>query len=126
MAIPQATIKSKAINVNYEKFTGDTLWLRFDYRTAAKPLGTQIDLTGCTFRLHVKASLDDVLPLVAKTNTDFTVGDSDCNIKVKLTSTDLTTLGPGVFIYDVEITNSLGEPDTFAYGKIKLTQSGTR
>lgn len=119
------TIKSKALQINHDTFVGDTIFMQLDYRTAAKPDGAQIDLSGSSFRLYVKSDISDASSLVVKNNVDFTVGDLDFNIKVKLLPIDTSVLGEGTFVYDLELTDAAGDVYTVAYGKIKLRMDVT-
>ena len=119
------TIKTKALQINHTTFVGDTIFIQLDYRTAAKPNGAQIDLSGSSFRLYVKADVADVNSLVVKNNVDFTIGDTDFNIKVKLLPIDTSVLGEGTFVYDLELTDAAGDVYTVAYGSIKLRMDVT-
>lgn len=91
-------------------------------QTAVVITGTQVNLTGYTARMHVKAAIDDVTPLQIGT---VTLGGSTNNVICELSNAQTTELGAGKFVYDIEITDTLGKVNTFAIGKIKLKLSAT-
>lgn len=118
------TISSATINVNFEEYAGNTLQMVFSYKQSN---GTVIDLTGYSARMHVRVSLEDVSPVISlNSGSGILLSSSGNNLVVTISAAQTGTLGVGSWLYDIELTDSLGKVNTFCYGKIKLKQAVTR
>jgi len=114
-------IKSDTGFIDYDEYVGDTVNIVLDYRTAPKPDGQQINLTGSVISIEVRESQDDELPLLTlTTGNGLVVGGTTNNIVGTISNTQTTTLGAGKFRYFVKHVDSLGKVNTLITGKIKL------
>lgn len=118
------TVSSATVNVNFEEFAGNTLQMIFSYKQSN---GTVIDLSSHTARMQVRVAISDVSPVLSLTNSSgIALASTGNNLVVTISAAQTLTLGVGSWIYDIELTDSLGKVNTFCYGKIKLKQAVTR
>lgn len=117
-------IKSQTARVNFEEYEGDTLIMSFAYKD---PDGVLIDLAGYTAKMNV-CTEPLATPLLTLTEINGIVLDgTPNNIVVTITAAQThTTLGVGDFVYDIELTDTLGKVNTLIEGNIVIQQSVTQ
>jgi hypothetical protein len=117
-------IKSETAYVNFKEFEGDTLKMDF---TWTDNLDAFVDLTGYTARMDIRSSVDDLNSLLSLNNlSGIFLGNAVSNIVLTVTKAQTIALGVGSFVYDIELTDTVGEVNTLIAGKIVLKQPVTR
>ena len=103
----------KIINSNIELTRGDTAHI---------PIETDYEFQqNDVVKFSVKADFEDTAYKIQKKITYF-----DGNIvTIHLTPQD-TRLSPGVYVYDCQLNNSMGEVDTFLSGTFTILQEVTK
>lgn len=84
------------------------------------------DFTGYTLQAHVKASVNDALPIVVATVTAPGVGGAGF-VDVVITAADTTTLGPSEFVGSVKVwpTGNTDAAKTLATFTLPLERAAT-
>jgi hypothetical protein len=87
---------------------------------------TPKSLAGLTAKMMFKSDPDDVTALVTLINTDgIVIDDSAKTIIFTLSSARSTTLGTGVFYFDLQLTDAGGIVTTIVKGTLTLTKQTT-
>lgn len=89
---------------------------------------TQVDLTGCSGRMQVRAKVDsvDVLMELTTVNGGMVLGDADDNVKLYSSDTDTTAIDWKSGVYDVEIVFTSGDVVRFSEGPVVVSPEVTR
>lgn len=116
-------IKSQTVFVDFEEYEGDTLAMVFAWKDSS---GVLTNLAGYSAKMDIKVDTDSPSLLTLTDAGSITLGGTPNNLIVELTPTQTKQLGTGSFVYDIEITNSLGKVNTLVSGKITLKQSVTQ
>ncbi len=96
--------------------------------TYSDPDGVPIDLTGCSAALMVRTTYDAATPLVSLSSPSagITLGGAAGTIRIEIDSTVTATLPPGTAVYDLKLTDSLGNPLRLVEGNVTISPAVTR
>ena len=107
-----------AKRVDIECRKGDTFVMNLNFTDSAVD---NIDLTLYNWRMDVKDSdtqVGDIIP-----ETDFTFnGDVDGNLEITATSSSMAAVDGGLYVYDLESTDSSGKVITWIYGVFQINE----
>jgi hypothetical protein len=111
-------IKSQTGIANFEEFVGDTLKIVVNYKSNST---TFVNLTNYSATFQIKTN--KFIPLLTLTSNDnISLGNGANNIIVTVSDQQTKSLGKGLFLYDLQLTDSLGFVNTLLEGKIVLKQ----
>ena len=107
-----------ARRVDIECRKGDTFVLNLNFTDAA---GDAIDLSLYTWRMDVKDSDNSVSDIIPETDFSYT-GDVDGNLEITATSSAMSVVDGGLYVYDLESTDGLGKVTTWLYGVFQVNE----
>ena len=115
-------LNAGALPANYDIaiYKGD--YLEF-FVTINDTLGTPLNLTDYTVKAQLKTDYSDPSPILFNTTV---VVPSEGYIRVFLSSSVTATLLPGSYIYDLQVTSSIGENRTYLRGDAVVQEDVTQ
>lgn len=89
--------------------------------------GTPIDLTGCSAALMIRRAYDDADPIVSLSiGNGITINGTAGTFLVTIDSALTAELAPGTAVYDLKLTDSLGNPVLLIKGNVIILPTVTR
>ena len=115
-----ATQAPNILTYDITAYLGDTLSCAVTWKDAT---GTPVDFTSCTALAQIKTnkSATDVLETFT-----VTLGAADSNIRFGLSPTEVTTLGIGRWVYDIQLTFPDTTVRTYITGSLRIIQDVSR
>lgn len=111
-------------NFNFTVYQGYTLGQQFFWTDQNN---NPIDLTGYNSILDAKYSLTDTNPFLSlsTSNGGITLGGTAGTITLAMSTAQTSALTPGIGIYNLQITDSLGNVNPLMYGTLIVQQLPT-
>lgn len=90
-----------------------------------KPDGVLADLTGCSAKLQIRTAAGGTVVLTLTPGNGLTLGGALGTISVRVAQAVLAVLAVGVYVWDLVVTDTLGEPHCILGGKWNHQQGVT-
>ncbi|AWM37027.1 hypothetical protein GobsT_50710 [Gemmata obscuriglobus] len=90
--------------------------------------GAPIDLTGCAAALMIRRAQDDAAPLVSLSSpgNGIVINGPAGTLLVTIDSSVTATLASGTAVYDLKLTDGLGNPTRLIEGNVTISPAVTR
>lgn len=113
--------------LKYTIYQGATFRKRLTW-TGPAPTNTQIDLTGCTARMHIRAKLIDATTLLVLTteNGRITLGGISGTVDLFISDEDTAAIAWNSGVWDLEIAHPNGDVTRLAEGSVSVSKEVTR
>ena len=115
-----ATQTPNILTYDITAYLGDTLSCNVTWKDST---GSPVDFSGCSALAQIKLSKTDSNSVET---FNVTLGNSTDNIKFGLSANEVTALGIGKWVYDIQITFPDSTVRTYIIGKLKITQDVSR
>ena len=90
--------------------------------------GTPIDLTGCSAALMIRRAFDDAAPLVSLSSSGngIVIDGPAGTLLITIDASVTATLAGGTAVYDLKLTDGLGNPMRLIEGNVTISPAVTR
>lgn len=116
-----------AVKQNLTVLQGETFRRQWTWKAGTPP--TPVDLTGCTARMHVRATVaapELLLDMGTTPGTSITLGGVDGTVVVEMTAAATAALAWQQAVYDLEIAHPGGQVRRLFAGRIAVKLEVTR